>query len=120
MTVGPGAQAVQRQLGPYLHQRVSGRPWVVNKVASTIDGRTAAADGSSQWITGPEARADVHRLRAESDAILVGAGTVRTDNPRLTVRNITAPDGLPPREPRRIVLGSAPADAQIHPCTEYR
>ncbi|NNF54762.1 MAG: bifunctional diaminohydroxyphosphoribosylaminopyrimidine deaminase/5-amino-6-(5-phosphoribosylamino)uracil reductase RibD [Acidimicrobiales bacterium] len=120
VTVGPGAQAVQQQLRPYLHHRVTGRPWVINKIASTIDGRTAAPDGTSQWITGPEARADAHRLRAESDAILVGAGTVRSDNPRLTVRNVTAPDGLPPREPRRIVLGSAPADARIHPCTEYR
>ncbi len=120
VTVGPGALAVQKQLRPYLHHRATGRPWVVNKVASTIDGRTAAPDGTSQWITGPEARADVHRLRAESDAILVGAGTVRSDNPRLTVRNVTAPDGLPPREPRRIVLGSAPTDALIRPCTEYR
>ncbi len=120
VTVGPGAEAVQKQLRPYLHHRVSGKPWVVNKVASTIDGRTAAADGTSKWITGPEARSDVHRLRAQSDAILVGAGTVRSDNPRLTVRNVTAPDGMPPREPRRIVLGSAPAEAQIHPCTEYR
>ena len=73
VTVGPGSEAAEAQLGPYLHHRRTGRPWVVNKVASTLDGRTAAADGSSQWITGERARADVHQLRAESDAILAGA-----------------------------------------------
>jgi diaminohydroxyphosphoribosylaminopyrimidine deaminase/5-amino-6-(5-phosphoribosylamino)uracil reductase len=84
----------------------------VLKLAATLDGRTAAPDGSSRWITGPEARADVHRLRAESDAILVGAGTVRADDPELTVRDADGPD------PLRVVLGSAPPDARIHPCLE--
>ena len=119
VTVGPGAPAVEAQLRPYLHHRRTGRPWVVNKVASTLDGRTAAADGTSQWITGEEARADVHRLRAESDAILAGAGTIRIDDPRLTVRGVTAPDGQPVREPRRIVLGTASPEARVHPCTEF-
>lgn len=119
VTVGPGHQAVESQLRPYLHHRRTGRPWVVNKVASTLDGRTAAADGSSQWITGERARADVHRLRAESDAILAGAGTIRIDDPRLTVRGVLAPDGNPVREPRRIVLGEAPPEAKVHPCTEF-
>ena len=54
---------------------------MVLKLAATLDGRTAAPDGSSQWITGPAARADAHRLRADSDAIVVGAGTVRADDP---------------------------------------
>jgi diaminohydroxyphosphoribosylaminopyrimidine deaminase/5-amino-6-(5-phosphoribosylamino)uracil reductase len=116
---GVGQEMVERQLGPYLHHRRTGRPWVVNKIAATIDGRTTAADGSSQWITGTDARADVHRLRAESDAIVVGAGTVRVDDPQLTVRGVMAPDGIPPREPRRIVLGTAPEGAKAHPCTEY-
>ena len=92
---------------------------MVLKLASTLDGRTAAADGSSQWITGETARADAHQLRAESDAILVGAGTVRADDPRLTTRGVVAPDGQPPREPLRIVLGAAPVDAAVHPCLEY-
>ncbi len=119
VSFGVGQEEVERQLGPYLHHRRTRRPWVVNKIAATIDGRTAAADGSSQWITGTEARADVHRLRAESDAIVAGAGTVRVDDPQLTVRGVTTPDGMQPREPRRIVLGTAPEGARVHPCTEY-
>ncbi len=119
VVVGPGNEAVESQLRPYLHHRRTGRPWVVNKVASTLDGRTAAADGTSQWITGERAREDVHQLRAESDAILAGAGTIRIDNPRLTVRGVLAPDGKPVREPRRIVLGRADSGANVHPCTEY-
>ena len=69
------------------HRR-TGRPYVVLKLAATVDGRTAAPDGTSQWITGEAARADAHRLRAESDAVLVGAGTVRADDPSLTVRHV--------------------------------
>ncbi len=111
-------QAIEAQLAPYLTQRRSGRPLVVLKLATTLDGRVAAADGSSQWITGPEARLDAHRLRAESDAIVVGAGTVRVDDPRLTVRGVEAPDGQPVREPLRVVLGRAPKRAAIHPCLE--
>jgi diaminohydroxyphosphoribosylaminopyrimidine deaminase/5-amino-6-(5-phosphoribosylamino)uracil reductase len=118
VTVGPGAEAARAQLAAYLVHRRTGRPYVVLKLAATLDGRTAAADGSSQWITGPEARADVHRVRAESDAILVGAGTVRADDPRLTVRGVVAPDGASIREPLRVVLGRAPAGAAVHPCLE--
>src|SRR5437764_3277257 len=76
--VGVGADEVRAQLAPYLKHRSTGRPWLVLKLAASVDGRTAAPDGSSQWITGNEARADAHRLRAESDAVIVGAGTVRT------------------------------------------
>ncbi|MEM8923661.1 MAG: bifunctional diaminohydroxyphosphoribosylaminopyrimidine deaminase/5-amino-6-(5-phosphoribosylamino)uracil reductase RibD [Actinomycetota bacterium] len=119
VTVGVGAEAVEAQLGPYLHQRRTGRPYVVLKLAATMDGRTGAADRTSQWITGPEARQDAHRIRAESDAILVGAGTVRADDPRLTVRGVLAPDGAPPRQPERVVLGAAPDGAAIHPCRQF-
>lgn len=118
VTVGVGASSVQAQLAPYLHHRRTGRPWVVLKLAATLDGRTAAPDGSSQWITGKVARADVQRLRAESDAICVGAGTVRLDDPQLTVRGVLAADGEPPRPPLRVVLGAAPPGAAVHPCLE--
>lgn len=165
--IGAGADAVTAQLQAYLTHRSTGRPWVVLKMAATFDGRTAAPDGTSRWITGEAARADAHRLRAESDAVLVGAGTVRADDPSLTVRtgrpnaapglpvapgpvggadsagdaaaiapvataapgSDTAPDAAAPapvatvgagssRQPQRVVLGTAPAGARIHPAWE--
>ncbi|HEX9682371.1 MAG TPA: bifunctional diaminohydroxyphosphoribosylaminopyrimidine deaminase/5-amino-6-(5-phosphoribosylamino)uracil reductase RibD [Acidimicrobiales bacterium] len=114
--LGVEAEAAAAQLAAYLHHRRTGRPYVILKLAATLDGRTAAADGSSRWITGPEARVDVHRLRADSDAVLVGAGTVRADDPSLTVRLVE--DLAERADPRRIVLGSAPPGAAVHPCTE--
>ena len=111
---GVRATEVADQLAPYLHHRRTGRPYVVVKLASTVDGRTAAPDASSKWITGVEARADGHRLRAESQAIHVGSGTVRADDPALTTRMVDGPS------PRRIVLGTAPPDAKVHPCLEWR
>ena len=112
VTVGVLADEVERQLAPYLHHRRTGRPWVTLKLAATLDGRTAAPDGSSRWITGDEARVDVHRERAHHDAVLVGAGTVRADDPALTVRHVEGPD------PIRVVLGRAPEGARVHPCLE--
>ncbi len=112
--IGVERTAVEEQLAAYLHHRRTGRPYVIVKLAATADGRTAAPDGTSQWITGEAARTDTHRLRAQSQAILVGAGTVRADDPALTVRRVEGPD------PRRIVLGSAPAEAAVHPCLEWR
>jgi diaminohydroxyphosphoribosylaminopyrimidine deaminase/5-amino-6-(5-phosphoribosylamino)uracil reductase len=80
-----------------------GRPHVTVKWAQSLDGRAAAADGTSQWITGPDARADVHRRRADADAIVVGIGTVLADDPSLTARR---PDGsLYERQPLPVVLG---------------
>lgn len=111
--VGVCGDLVRDQLLPYLVQRRTGRPFVVCKMAASIDGGTAAPDGSSRWITGPEARRDVHRLRAESDAIVVGAGTVRIDDPALTVRHVEGHD------PLRVVLGRAPARARVRPCVEW-
>jgi diaminohydroxyphosphoribosylaminopyrimidine deaminase/5-amino-6-(5-phosphoribosylamino)uracil reductase len=110
--VGVCADAIRAQLAPYVKHRTTGRPWVLLKLASSLDGRTAAPDGTSQWITGEAARADAHRLRAESDAVIVGAGTVRADDPALTVRDAQGDD------PLRVVLGQAPADARVHPCVE--
>ncbi|MFF0064274.1 bifunctional diaminohydroxyphosphoribosylaminopyrimidine deaminase/5-amino-6-(5-phosphoribosylamino)uracil reductase RibD [Streptomyces sp. NPDC005279] len=65
-----------------------GRPYVLWKYAATLDGRIAAQDGTSRWITSPESRADVHRLRAEADAVIVGSGTARADDPHLAIRGI--------------------------------
>ena len=109
VTVGVAAALVAEQLGPYLKHRRTGRPWVLCKLAATADGRLAAPDGSSQWITGEDARRDAHRLRAESDAVIVGAGTVRADDPSLTVRHVDGPD------PRRVVLGPIPDGARVLP-----
>jgi diaminohydroxyphosphoribosylaminopyrimidine deaminase/5-amino-6-(5-phosphoribosylamino)uracil reductase len=91
------------------------RPFVVWKVAATLDGRVAAADGTSRWITGREARAAVHRLRATCDAVVVGSGTAVTDDPQLTVRDgeghVVGP------QPLRVVVdrrGRVPASARVH------
>ena len=86
VSVGVGAPLVDEQLAPYLWHRRTGRPYVLAKVAATLDGVIAMADGTSQWITGEGARVDAHELRAQSQAIIVGAATVRADDPRLTAR----------------------------------
>ncbi len=83
------------------------------KLATTLDGRSAAADGSSQWITGEAARADVHEQRSRCGAVLVGTGTALLDDPQLTARR---PDGsLYPRQPIRVVMGERdlPPDARV-------
>lgn len=112
--VGVLAGEAEEALAPYLTHRRSGRPYVVVKLASTLDGRIAAPDGSSRWITGSAARRDAHELRADSDAVLVGAGTVRSDDPELTAR--LGDEAV--RQPLRVVLGRAPAGARVEPALE--
>jgi diaminohydroxyphosphoribosylaminopyrimidine deaminase/5-amino-6-(5-phosphoribosylamino)uracil reductase len=118
--IGVAEADVAESLAAYLHQRRTGRAYAVLKAAISLDGRTAAADGSSQWISGPAARADAHALRARSQAILVGAGTALADCPRLTVR---ATEDPVERQPLRVLVdaqGRVPArgplfDASLAP-----
>ena len=96
------------------HRR--GRPWLRLKLAVSLDGRIAAADGSSQWITGSAARADNQHWRARASAIMTGAGTARADDPRLNVRQLAAGDISNIRQPMRVVLSadfSLPLDAAM-------
>lgn len=96
----------------WLHHARTGRPFVTWKYAATLDGRVAAADGTSRWITGEAARHDVHLLRARSDAIVVGTGTVLADDPRLDVR---LPGVTVSRHPLRVVVGrrEVPPSARV-------
>ena len=115
-----GVVVEQRPLPPgsalegWLTAQRTGRPFVTWKFAATLDGRSAAADGSSRWITSEVARADVHRLRAECDAVAVGVGTVLADDPQLTVRpSSLLVDG---HQPLRVVVdsrGRAPRTARV-------
>lgn len=96
----------------FIHNMVAKRPFIISKFAMTLDGKIATASGHSQWITGEEARADVHELRDEVDGILVGVGTVLKDNPALTTRLLDRKG----KNPTRIVLDRTlrtPLDAQI-------
>ncbi|HEU5222557.1 MAG TPA: bifunctional diaminohydroxyphosphoribosylaminopyrimidine deaminase/5-amino-6-(5-phosphoribosylamino)uracil reductase RibD [Candidatus Lumbricidophila sp.] len=111
---GPLAGEVETLLSSWLFVARHGRPRVIVKWASSLDGRAAADDGTSQWITGPAARIDVHERRAAADAIAVGTGTVLADNPSLTAR---AADGsLLERQPVPVVFGRrrTPVDARLH------
>ena len=102
VTVGPGAAGAERSMAGFLtHQRL-GRPHVTLKLALSLDGAIAMADGTSRWITGPEARAHGHLERSRHEAILVGRGTWEADRPKLDVRLA----GLEDRAPRRLVLST--------------
>ena len=88
------ASAFERQNEQFFHHMLTGRPFVHLKLATTLDGRIAAAGGDSKWVTGEEARSRAHGLRAEAGAVLVGANTARTDDPMLTARDLPAPPPL--------------------------
>ena len=95
----------------FFHRIKNGRPWVVLKVAASMDGRTAMRSGESQWVSGDQSRRDVHHWRARSSAILTGIGTVVADNPALTVRDVDTE-----RQPLRVIVDSkftTPRDAKI-------
>jgi diaminohydroxyphosphoribosylaminopyrimidine deaminase/5-amino-6-(5-phosphoribosylamino)uracil reductase len=106
------AEAAARALNPgFISRMTRGRPWVRLKVGMSLDGRTALANGASQWITSAEARADVHRQRARSCALLTGVGTLLADDPELTVRGVPVT-----RQPLRVLLDThlqAPAGARL-------
>lgn len=107
------AEVARGPLRAWLHAAGTGLPHVTWKVAASLDGRVAAADGTSRWISSPESRAEVHRIRRTVDAIVVGRGTVLADDPQLTAR---AEDGTPlDRQPLRVVVGTGelPAGARI-------
>lgn len=112
--LGPlGTQAALLNAG-FVSRMSRSRPHVTLKLAMSLDGRTAMASGESRWITGPGARADVQRLRAEAGAVLTGINTLLTDDPQLNVREF-APEGMSLRQPDRIVLDSqlrSPPDAR--------
>ncbi|MEV5693262.1 bifunctional diaminohydroxyphosphoribosylaminopyrimidine deaminase/5-amino-6-(5-phosphoribosylamino)uracil reductase RibD [Micromonospora globbae] len=112
-----GVRASEAEAGniAWLTSMRRGWPYVIWKYAATLDGRSAAADGTSMWITSEAARIDVHALRGTVDAVVVGVGTVLADDPRLTARNLR--DGsLAIRQPLRVVVdseGRTPADARV-------
>lgn len=106
----------------FIKRMRQGLPWVRLKMAGSLDGRSALANGQSQWITGPEARADGHRFRARAQAIITGVGTLIADDPLLTVRDVSTPMGQKDRQPialaapLRVIVDShlrAPVSAQI-------
>ena len=94
------AEARELNIG-FVSRMTRARPWVRLKIAATLDGRSALPDGRSQWITGAEARRDAHRWRARACALLTGIGTVRADDPQLTVREVQTP-----RQPLRVIVDS--------------
>lgn len=111
VTTGVCEQAARVINAPYIHQRLSGRPYVSLKLALSLDGRLAAPDGSARWISGPAARRATHLRRRGADAVMVGAGTALADDPELTVRDVEAL-----RQPARVLVdsrGRTPGSARL-------
>jgi diaminohydroxyphosphoribosylaminopyrimidine deaminase/5-amino-6-(5-phosphoribosylamino)uracil reductase len=106
VVTGVEEEAGRELLRRWLPAASRGRPFVTLKIATTLDGRVAAADGSSRWITSDVARRHAHSLRADSDAVVVGTGTVAVDDPALTAR--TADGELAKHQPMRVVVGHRP------------
>lgn len=106
VTAGPREAEARRAIAGFLTRRFKGRPYVTLKLATSLDGCIALANGESRWITGPEARAHAHLERARHEAILVGRGTLDRDSPKLDVRL----PGLESRTPRRVLLSARTAD----------
>jgi diaminohydroxyphosphoribosylaminopyrimidine deaminase/5-amino-6-(5-phosphoribosylamino)uracil reductase len=100
---GEIARRIRRQNEAFLTWAALRRPFVTYKAAMTLDGRLAAAGGDSRWVSGPESRRRAHELRALADAVAVGGGTARADDPQLTARDVEAE-----RQPRRLVFGLGP------------
>jgi diaminohydroxyphosphoribosylaminopyrimidine deaminase/5-amino-6-(5-phosphoribosylamino)uracil reductase len=100
VTVGVLEAEARRLNAPFLTYMTRGRPWILLKVAQSLDGRIALANGQSRWITGEASRTEVHRLRSQLDAVMVGSQTVLDDDPELTVRHIEG------RDPLRIIVDS--------------
>ena len=117
---GADAEACAELNAPFLTWALTGLPHVTLKLATSLDGKIATAGGESQWITGPEARALVHRWRADHDAVGVGLGTAIADDPRLTARDVEGPV----RQPARVVFDSAARlplrSALVHGAPEAR
>lgn len=113
VTTGIVADEGEELLRQWLHAVRTGRPYVTLKLATSLDGRVAATDGTSRWITGPQARAHAHTVRAQVDAIAVGTGTAVTDDPSLTARTIEG--GLFEHQPLRVVVGrrAVPDNARL-------
>jgi diaminohydroxyphosphoribosylaminopyrimidine deaminase/5-amino-6-(5-phosphoribosylamino)uracil reductase len=111
--VGVGADTVGEYLRAYTFQRRTGRAFAVLKTAMSLDGRTTAADGTSQWITSEASRRDVHRLRAESHAIVVGPATAIADRPSLTARDVPLGPWGPPRRVLIDASGRVPVDGPL-------
>jgi diaminohydroxyphosphoribosylaminopyrimidine deaminase/5-amino-6-(5-phosphoribosylamino)uracil reductase len=117
---GADAEACAELNAPFLTWALTGLPLVTLKMATSLDGKVATAGGESQWISGPESRALVHRWRADHDAVGVGLGTAMADDPRLTARDVEGPV----RQPARVVFDSAARlslrSALVHGAPEER